>query len=194
MANREKSAHFAKLAEQGERYDETADYMKEVASTPQELSVEERNLPSVSYRSIEQKEKQKGNGDNAKFAHEYCAKVETEHMKICSTILGPLPGNLLAKASDDDTRVFYHKMVADYYRYIAELKTDDAKKEAAENARKAYEQASAVAETGLAVTHPIRLGLALNSLCFPYGGAAMRRRGYWDPHQRNGGKKTFQTK
>ena len=176
MTNREQSVHFAKLAEQGERYDEMADYMKEVASTPQELSVEERNLLSVSYKnavgsrraawrvisSIEQKEKQKGNNDNAKFAHEYCVKVETELLKICSTILELLNGSLLVKASDDDSKVFYHKMVADYYRYIAEFKTDNAKKEAAENARKAYEQASAVAESGLAVTHPIRLGLALN--------------------------------
>ncbi len=51
MANREKSAHFAKLAEQRERYDEMADYMKEVASTPQELSVEERNFLSVFYKN-----------------------------------------------------------------------------------------------------------------------------------------------
>merc|ERR1712071_623516 len=60
------------------------------------------------------------------------------------------------------------KMKADYYRYIAEFKTDDAKKAAAENARKAYDEASTIASAGLPVTHPIRLGLALNFSVFQY--------------------------
>merc|ERR1712195_444264 len=47
-------------------------------------------------------------------------------------------------------------------------KTDDSKKAAAENATKAYEEASNIASSGLAVTHPIRLGLALNYSVFQY--------------------------
>merc|ERR1712244_148548 len=42
------------------------------------------------------------------------------------------------------------------------------KSAAAENARKAYEEAQKVAESDLAVTHPIRLGLALNFSVFQY--------------------------
>merc|ERR1711939_29621 len=162
-ADREKNVYFAKLAEQAERYDEMAEFMKKVGKQPDELSVEERNLLSVAYKnavggrraawriitSIEQKEKTKGNEDNAKFAKEYCAKVETELDQICGTILDLLNGNLLDKASSDESKVFYHKMKADYYRYIAEFKVDTAKKDAAENARKAYEDASQVAGTGL---------------------------------------------
>jgi len=180
--NREKSVYFAKLAEQAERYDEMAEHMKDVGKIPQELSVEERNLLSVAYKnavgsrraawriitSIEQKEKTKGNSEQAQFAREYCQKVETELDQICSTILELLNGNLLDKASSDESKVFYHKMKADYYRYIAEFKADDAKKAAAENARKAYEEASGIASSGLAVTHPIRLGLALNYSVFQY--------------------------
>merc|ERR1712038_1152608 len=37
-----------------------------------------------------------------------------------------------------------------------------------EDARKAYEKATGVAEKDLAVTHPIRLGLALNYSVFQY--------------------------
>merc|ERR1712060_333971 len=59
-------------------------------------------------------------------------------------------------------------MKADYYRYIAEFTDGDAKSEAAESARLAYVEASSVAEKGLAVTHPIRLGLALNFSVFQY--------------------------
>merc|ERR1712186_197212 len=59
-------------------------------------------------------------------------------------------------------------MKADYYRYIAEFREGDDKTKAEENARKAYEEASTVAGKDLAVTHPIRLGLALNYSVFQY--------------------------
>lgn len=179
---RDKNVYFAKLAEQAERYDEMADNMKAVGAIPQELSVEERNLLSVAYKnavgsrraawriitSVEQKEKTKGNDGQAAFAREYCVKVEEELDSICGTILELLNGNLLEKASNDESKVFYHKMKADYYRYIAEYRVDEAKKTAAEKARKAYEDASVIASSGLAVTHPIRLGLALNYSVFQY--------------------------
>merc|ERR1712160_133852 len=44
----------------------------------------------------------------------------------------------------------------------------DNKSKAAENARAAYAGAQKVAEKDLAVTHPIRLGLALNYSVFQY--------------------------
>merc|ERR1712176_1688221 len=118
--------------------------------------------------SVEQKEKSKGNEENAKWAKEYCAKVEGELQKICDTILGLLGGNLIKKASTGESKVFYQKMKADYYRYIAEFSDGEEKSKAAENARVAYEEASTVASKDLAVTHPIRLGLALNYSVFQY--------------------------
>jgi 14-3-3 protein epsilon len=174
--------YFAKLAEQAERYDEMAEHMETVGKLPDELSIEERNLLSVAYKnavgsrraawriitSVEQKEKTKGNAENASYAKEYCAKVEAELQKICDTILGLLDNNLITKASSGESKVFYQKMKADYYRYIAEFSDGDAKSKAAENARLAYEDASKVAEKDLVVTHPIRLGLALNYSVFQY--------------------------
>merc|ERR1711963_1039846 len=156
--------------------------MENVGKLPDELSVEERNLLSVAYKnavgsrraawriitSVEQKEKSKGSEENAKFAKEYCSKVETELQKICDTILGLLDGNLISKASTGESKVFYQKMKADYYRYIAEFTDGDAKAKAAENARAAYAEAAKVAEKDLVVTHPIRLGLALNYSVFLY--------------------------
>merc|ERR1712039_1078061 len=143
---------------------------------------EERNLLSVAYKnavgsrraawriitSVAQKEKSKGNEENATYAQEYRKKVEQELDKICNTILTLLDANLIAKATSDESKVFYQKMKADYYRYIAEFTEGDKKDEAAENARKAYQEAHEVAEKGLAVTHPIRLGLALNYSVFQY--------------------------
>merc|ERR1711981_477208 len=161
---------------------EMAEYMEKVGGAGDELSVEERNLLSVAYKnavgsrraawriitSVEQKEKSKGNADQAKFAKEYCTKVEAELQKICDTILALLDANLIAKASTGESKVFYQKMKADYFRYIAEFSDGDAKSKAAESARLAYEAASKVAEKDLVVTHPIRLGLALNYSVFQY--------------------------
>ncbi|CAE8595051.1 unnamed protein product [Polarella glacialis] len=182
MAPRDKEVYFAKLAEQAERYDEMADHMKNVGDEGSELSVEERNLLSVAYKnavgsrraawriitSISNKETSKGNADNAAYAKEYCGKVEGELQKICDTILTLLSDKLIPKASGGESKVFYQKMMADYYRYIAEFTDGEKKAGAAENARKAYADAAAVAEKDLAVTHPIRLGLALNYSVFQY--------------------------
>merc|ERR1712151_457492 len=174
--------YFAKLAEQAERYDEMANHMENVGKQPDELSVEERNLLSVAYKnavgsrrgagriitSVEQKENSKGNAEQAAYAKEYCGKVEKELQTICDTILGLLDGNLIKKASTGESKVFYQKMKADYYRYIAEFTDGDSKTKASESARCAYEEASQVASKDLAVMHPIRLGLALNYSVFQY--------------------------
>jgi len=182
MASRDKEVYFAKLAEQAERYDEMADHMENVGKLGDELSVEERNLLSVAYKnavgsrraawriitSVEMKEKSKGNEENAKFAKEYCSKVEGELQNICDTIIKLLDGNLIGKASSGESEVFYQKMKADYYRYIAEFTKDEKKTSAADSAETAYADAAKVAEKDLAVTHPIRLGLALNYSVFLY--------------------------
>merc|ERR1712217_512892 len=89
--------------------------------------------------SVEQKEKSKGNDQQAGWAKEYCAKVEAELQKICDTILSLLDGNLIGKAGNGESKVFHQKMKADYYRYIAEFSDGDAKAKAAESARCAYE-------------------------------------------------------
>jgi len=179
---RTKNVYFAKLAEQAERYDEMADHMEEVGKSGEDLTVEERNLLSVAYKnavgsrraawriitSVEQKEKGKGNEDNAAFAREYCGKVEKELQKICDTILELLDKKLIPKTPSGESKVFYVKMKADYYRYIAEFTNGDAKQKASQDAKAAYADATAVAEKDLVVTHPIRLGLALNYSVFMY--------------------------
>merc|ERR1712061_352971 len=99
---------------------------------------------------------------------EYCLTVEQELQKICDQVLKLLDNNLIPKASTGESKVFYQKMKADYYRYIAEFTDGDKKKAAAESARQAYEEAQKVAEKDLIVTHPIRLGLALNYSVFQY--------------------------
>jgi len=57
--------------------------------------------------------------------------------------------------------------MADYYRYLAEFSAGEAKGEHARCAEQAYVKATDEA-AGLAPTHPIRLGLALNFSVFMY--------------------------
>merc|ERR1711933_558359 len=118
--------------------------------------------------SVAEKEKTKGNDDNAGFAKSYCGKVEAELQKICDTILNLLDQKLIPKTPSGESKVFYVKMKADYYRYIAEFTDGDKKTQAAESAKLAYAEATSVAEKDLVVTHPIRLGLALNYSVFMY--------------------------
>jgi hypothetical protein len=68
---------------------------------------------------------------------------------------------------DTDAQVFYHKMKGDYYRYLAEVKTDKDREDVVGKAEEAYQEALDKA-AGLTPTHPIRLGLALNFSVFYY--------------------------
>src|SRR6202042_1878896 len=103
---------------------EMVENMKRVASSDQELSVEERNLLSVAYKnvigarraswrivtSIEQKEESKGNEAQVKLIKEYRQTIEKELGKICEDILEVLDKHLIASAQTGESKVFYHKM------------------------------------------------------------------------------------
>ncbi|KAI8551435.1 hypothetical protein RHMOL_Rhmol06G0185300 [Rhododendron molle] len=182
MASRENFVYIAKLAEQAERYDEMVDSMKKVAMLDIDLTVEERNLLSVGYKnvvgarraswriltSIEQKEESRGNEQNAKRIKEYRHKVETELTDICTDIMRVIDEHLIPSSSSGESTVFYYKMKGDYYRYLAEFKTGNDRKEVADHSMKAYQAATTTAEAELPPTHPIRLGLALNFSVFYY--------------------------
>ncbi|CAI0446215.1 unnamed protein product [Linum tenue] len=184
---REQQVYLARLAEQAERYDEMVEAMKNVAKLDLELTVEERNLVSVGYKnvigarraswrilsSIEQKEEAKGNEQNVKRIKEYRQRVEDELAKICNDILSVIDQHLIPSATSGESTVFYYKMKGDYYRYLAEFKGTDDRKEAADQSLKAYEvfavfAATSSAASDLPPTHPIRLGLALNFSVFYY--------------------------
>jgi len=172
---------MAKLAEQAERYEEMVEYMKLVATNASEdLSLEERNLLSVAYKnvvgarraslriigSIQSKEESKG-GDKVSLISTYKSKVEDELNAICSDILQLLDTNLIKDALESEPSVFYQKMKADYYRYLAEFSSGPTKDDHSTSAEKAYTMATTAA-VRLAPTHPIRLGLALNYSVFLY--------------------------
>jgi len=183
MNDREKLVYQAKLAEQAERYDEMAQYMKKVAEMPDPLIVDERNLLSVAYKnavgarraswriinSVEQKEQSKPNpsAQRIKLAHEYRVKIESELFSTCQEILDILQSLLVPRTTQAESQVFFLKMSGDYFRYISEFSVSE-RSEHADKANEAYMKASDIANKDLPPTHPIRLGLALNYSVFHY--------------------------
>jgi len=179
-APREANVSLAPLAEQVERYDEMVDAMKKVVHLDSELSVEERNLLSVAYKnvigarraawriisSIEQKEKTKSNEANVIKIKSYAGKIEKELNDICADVMDVLDNHLINNATAEESKVFYHKMKGDYFRYKAEFTAEDKRKEASQHSLEAYQKALEIAEAQLPTTNPIRLGLALNFSVF----------------------------
>jgi 14-3-3 protein epsilon len=171
------------------RYDEMMEYMSKVAevssgSPSDELGVEERNLLSVAYKnvigarraswrivsSIESKEESKygTESDTVKLIRGYKLGVEKELSDVCERVLKLLKDHLEEGAAAGESKVFYKKMKGDYFRYLAEFKNGEARKNAAEETLLAYKEAENIASNELAPTHPIRLGLALNFSVFYY--------------------------
>lgn len=64
----------------------------------------------------------------------YKAIVEKELTDTCQDILVLVDDHLIPYATTEEAQVFFHKMKADYYRYIAEYQTSDKRNAAAQKA------------------------------------------------------------
>ena len=151
-------------------------------ASSQELTLEERNILSVAFKnvvgtrraawrvlsSIQKKENAKGNQENVNKVKTYKGKIESELTGICQDILDLLEEHLIANSTSEEGKVFFNKMKADYFRYIAEFASQENRNNAAKKAQNAYEEASGLAKTSLTNTHPMKLGLALNHSVFMY--------------------------
>ena len=147
-------------------------------SKNEDFTTEERNLLSVGFKNqigskrtairtisaIEQ------NPKYTKFNEAlstYKKKIENELYEQCISIVKIVRDECMNKASTDETKAFFFKMIGDYYRYVAECadstKIEDVKNGALEN----YENARKSSES-LNACNPIRLGLALNFSVFHY--------------------------
>ncbi|KAJ3439432.1 14-3-3 family protein [Anaeramoeba flamelloides] len=180
---RELLVYQAKVCEQAERYEEMVEAIKEVASAEVELNIEERNLLSVAFKNLigsrraswrilssilEKEESKENNEEGVKKITVLREKIENELEKICEGIFKILDDHLIQKATSGESKAFYYKMKGDYYRYFAEFTSGEKREKASEQSLLAYKNASEIANSELATTHPIRLGLALNFSVFYY--------------------------
>ncbi|CAG5135982.1 unnamed protein product [Candidula unifasciata] len=182
LKNVEELIVFAKLAEQAERYDDMAAAMRKVTEMDGKLTQEKRNLLSVAYKNvvgarrsawriISMIEQKAENDDKRKrLVQEFRVRVEAELDATCKEVLSLLEKHLITDDCSDEEKVFYLKMKGDYYRYIAEYKSEQDPERAAAitSAEEAYSKAMEHAKKNMPSTHPNRLGLALNYSVFYY--------------------------
>jgi tetratricopeptide (TPR) repeat protein len=173
----EKLTELIRISETSERYEDMCRFMSSLVKfktgKKEDLTEEERNLLSVAFKNVVGQKRAawrtlSGGFDDADEAlvDKYKALVEDELEDKCKEVLALLTDHLVPVVASrkDETEVFYLKMVADYYRYLAEFR--DAA-EYKEKAKDYYGQALDVAKECLKETHPTRLGLALNfSVCY----------------------------
>ena len=178
----EKQVYLAMLAEQCSRFEDMMEFLEEmVKGKKDDLSSDERNLLSIAYKNsislrrqalrtllaYEMKERKKEESAYLPYIVEYKNKIEKELETLCLKIIKSIDSNLLPRATDNEAKVFYHKMKADYYRYIAENVEGEAKKNFADHSMNSYNEATKAANE-LSITNPIRLGLSLNFSVFYY--------------------------
>jgi len=178
--SKEDLIYMAKVSEQTERFEDMLNYMKQVVSQGQELTVEERNLLSVAYKNsvgsrrtawraleaIEQKEESKG-GRHTNLIRDFKKKVKEEIDQFCIDVLTLINNSVLKNCHSAESKVFFLKMKGDYHRYLAECSNGEGQTKIAQDGLAAYTEATG-ASGDLKKTNPIRLGLALNFSVFHY--------------------------
>lgn len=178
---------IARAADQAERYEDMSVAMKlYTESKPNsELSNELRNYLSVayknvvgarrgSYRTLSELRKKNSSDEMGPAAAQkkelidkYQAEIVSELNEVCNEVLKLLDDYLIKNASTDESKVFYHKMRGDYFRYLAEVADPAEHDRVVTGSLDAYKKAMEIAQS-LVATNPIKLGLALNFSVFYY--------------------------
>jgi len=175
----EKKIFMARVADQSERYEDMVEFLKEIVKdSTEDVTTDVRNLLSVGFKNlisaqrsawktVQAIEQNKKYSEYSSNCAEYKDKISAELESNCNKIIDIVNEFCLPKAGDDEAKVFYLKMIADYYRYTAETASGDKLAEVTENASKFYQQATDAAST-LKPYNSNKLGLALNFSVFFY--------------------------
>ncbi|XP_050063168.1 14-3-3 protein zeta-like [Aphis gossypii] len=183
----------AKLAQEANRFEDMARYMRRVAECGEPMTKDEDNMMAAAYKhlldtkrssrrtlvTVEQKD---GIASwEAAAARQYRERVDDELRALCTEVLAVVDEWLTSdrsNASDPATGVFYWKLCADYNRYVAEVIDDPGDRAAVvARSRAAYERADQIGRTALRPVDPVRLGLMLNYSVFLYQVCQQRRQG-----------------
>jgi len=174
----EEAVMLAGYAERAERFDEMTLFMEERVRCSPMLSTDERDLLSAAFKAAVNSRRHAirtavGQQHMAPSAvlQDHCvgykSKMLNELREICGRAFGCL-NLLLAQAEGGEPKVFYCKMMADYHRYVAEFADSDVQAQEAQQAQQMYITGTTEAQSTLAETNPVRLGLALNFSVFQH--------------------------
>lgn len=179
---REVNLFMAQILDQTDRHEDMVTTMKKVIELGPNLNSDERNLLSVAYKNIVgsrrnslrmiaaiiEHEESRGNTSRVEQLNNYKDTILTELEKYCNELIGLVDTQLLPNAKDAESRVFYEKLKADYYRYICESKPAEEKTETINKAKECYENALEIANNEIQPARPTSLGLILNYSVFLY--------------------------
>ena len=184
--SREDFIYLAKMAEQCERYDEMLGFVRKFVSMGDSLlTPDEKHVFAAAYKNavgnrraelrvltvIEQKEQRRGNMAEESLANiaRYKRTIDEELSALCYELIKLIDDRLLQTSKNPNNEIYFKKMKGDYYRYLAELMSENEDNAAiVENCAKCYAEADKVAKSSLPPTHPLRLGLQLNMSVFEY--------------------------
>lgn len=138
-----------------------------------------RTLLSISYKAvIKQKidsktnliklEENESNLDKKKIIKEYINKIDNELKELYYELIKKIDNILLPSSTDTESKSFYLKIEADYYRYIAEISSGDEVEKLCQKSAQTYENAYNETIRELPPTHPLRLSILLNYSTFQY--------------------------
>lgn len=181
-SERDVNLFMAQIFDQTERHQDMVNAMKKVISLNPELNTDERNLLSVAYKNIVGSRRNGLRMIAAIIDHEVgrdnLARVEQlqEYKKVilgeleayCNELIALVDEKLLPAAKTPESRVFYEKLKADYYRYICESKPENDKQEPASKAKECYANAMEISKNEIPPSRPTSLGLILNYSVFLY--------------------------
>ena len=174
---------LTKLFQRTERYSDMVTAINKYVELNPKLSVEERKMLCDGYKNIisdkrnslrllnnlNKKEEEEGNQNNHyKQIKIIKSKIEEELLQIFKKIHAMLDEYLIPNAQDEETKIFYMKIKADYYRYHCEFAEEEQFEEAKKNAEKIYKEAYDMSLKGINIYNSVRLGLALNYSVFLY--------------------------
>ena len=172
-----------KLFQKTERYPEMVKAINKYVEQNPILNEEERKLLCDGYKNIisdkrnslrllsnlSKKEEEEGKQINHKKQINIIReKIESELLSIFEEVHSILDKYLIPNAQNTETKVFYMKIKADYYRYHCEFAENDAFEEAKDNAERIYKEAYDLALKEISIYNSVRLGLALNYSVFEY--------------------------
>jgi len=177
MSSVEENIFLARVAEQAERFEDMVDFLSLVLREKgADVSSDERNLLSVAFKNLISSKRAACRTiaaieQNPKYSQynnalqTYKTGIENKLIVDCEKVIDIINKEVLSKDCQDESKAFFVKMVADYYRYTAENAKGDKLESVKQAALKSYEEANKIP---LPPCNPIKLGLALNFSVFHY--------------------------
>ena len=177
-SNADEAIFLSKLAQQAGQYADMLVFISPIIEKTEDLTLDERSLVSAAFKSVLDKKRaswhavsELENDADFDFVKDiitgYKRQLEDELKNTCQTAISTVDVSLFKKAETAESKVFFLKLKADYYRYMAEASMIPEEYE--ENSNKAlevYMSAKKIATEGLEPINPVRLGLALNFSVF----------------------------